>query len=454
MRRTLTVFAVLVAWGAVTLDASSSAVPSFTRQTGMTCAQCHVMFGAPVPNFTFTGKKFRLNGYRVPFVTDRIEAGEEGALSGKRLSMSLFPYLSLRYQSVFAQQAKAPGAAEAGPISSNPTSRLALFTGGPIGDFFGLWTEMYLTPDGSASGEWTLGLFSMDEYDLRFVKMSGNSTFGLAFNNQGVAEVSGFGPWPVSMPQENNRGGFAGWSHPNRGNLIGYAWLNDRLLVSGGASPGQNNLDWERLKYLGQVAYAVFNSDERELWLNVMGSIGNDDIPIITNTTPNASRTWTYRSNVGGIDSTRATPGPYLSSDVFRARRVTAEARYSFIDRGPHSAELAGRFNLNKDQFRDPGVNNGTAFVERNDLGAALRYVYNRTYGFDLGVWKPITYEFTDRASVKHDISSKLNYTGYLSFQPAMNMIIALQYARSQSLRLDTDAVTGWSWALNIDFLF
>jgi hypothetical protein len=451
MRKTLTVLAVLVTFGAVTVSAASNesnAVPSFTRQTGMTCAQCHVMFGAPVPNFTFTGKKFRINGYRVPFVTERIEAGEEGALSGKRLSMSLFPYLSLRYQSVFAQQAKAPGATEAGPISSNPTSRLAIFTGGPVADYFGLWTEMYLTPDGSPSGEWTLGLFSFDEYDLRFVKMAGNNTFGLAFNNQGISEVSGFGPWPVSIPQELNRGGFAGWSHPNRGNLLAYAWLNDRLLVSGGASPGQNNLDWERLKYLGQVAYAIMNSDERELWATFMASVGNDDIPIITNTVPGANRSWIYRSGVGGIDSTRTVPGPYLASDIHRARRLQGELRYSFIDRGPHSMELMGRVAMNRDEFQDQ------ASVERNDVGGAFRYVYNRTYGFDLGVYKPITYEFVDQGGNKFDIDQKLNYTGYLSYQPAMNMIIALQYARSQSVRIDRDAITGWSWALNVDFLF
>jgi hypothetical protein len=406
------------------------------------------MFGAPVPNFTFTGKKFRLNGYRVPFVTERIEAGEEGALSGKRLSLSLFPYLSLRYQSVFAQQAKAPGATEAGPISSNPTSRLAIFTGGPIGDFFGLWTELYLTPDGSPTNEWSLGLFSFDEFDLRFVKMSGNSTYGFAFNNQGISEVSGFGPWPVSIPAEQNRGGFAGWSHPNRGNLLGYAWLNDRLLLSAGASPGQNNIDWKRLGYRAQIAYALKNSDERELWLNVMASMGNDDIPFITNTVPAANRTWTYRSGPSGIDSTRTVPGPYLSTDLRRTSRVTTEVRYGFIDRGPHSAELAGRVNFNKDVFQD------NALARRNDVGGALRYVYNRTYGLDFGVWKPLTYEFTDQAGTKHEIPNKLSYSGYLSFQPAMNMIIALQYANSQGQRLDTPAVTGWNWALNVDVLF
>jgi hypothetical protein len=450
MKRMLIVLAVLVALGTVTLDASSDRVPSFTRQTGMTCAQCHVMFGAPVPNFTYTGKKFRLNGYRVPFVTDKIEAGEVGALSGKRLSMSLFPYLSLRYQSVFAQQAKLPGANKAGPIVSNPTSRLAFFTGGPIGDFFGLWTELYLTPDGSPDNEWTLGLFSFDEYDLRFVKMSDNNTFGLAFNNQGISEVSGFGPWPVSIPAEHNRGGFQGWSHPNRGNLLAYAWLNDRLLFSAGASPGQNNLDWTRLRYLGQVAYAVMNSDERELWLNLMVALGNDDIPFITLTSPGAGRTWQYRSGVSGIDSTRATPGPYRSTDLDRTRRVTGEVRYGFIDRGPHSAEFAGRVNFNKDDFLD------TASVTRNDVGGAVRYVYNRTYGLDFGVWKPVTYEFTSRGGgTKYSIPNKLSYSGYVSFQPAMNMIIALQYGNTQSQRINPTAVTtGWNWALNVDFLF
>jgi hypothetical protein len=317
-----------------------------------------------------------------------------------------------------------------------------------VADYFGLWTEMYLTPDGSPSGEWTLGLFSLDEFDLRFVKMSGNNTFGLAFNNQGITEVSGFGPWPVSIPQELNRGGFAGWSHPNRGNLLAYAWLNDRLLISGGASPGQNNLDWERLKYLGQVAYALKNSDENELWATFSFSAGNDDIPIITNTFPAANRTWTYRSGVGGIDSTRATPGPYLSTDVHRASRMMGDLRYSFIDRGPHSMEIMGRVSLNKDEFLD------NASVERNDVGGSIRYVYNRTYGLDLGVWQPITYDFTDETGTTYSIDQKLAYAGYLSFQPAMNMILSLAYSRSQTVRIDTDAITGWNWSLGIDFLF
>lgn len=436
----------IVAVGALTLVASAHAVPSFTRQTGMTCAQCHVMFGAPVPNFTFTGKKFRMNGYRIPFVTERIEAGQEGALGGKRLNMALFPYLSLRYQSVFATQAKAPGAAAAGPISSNPTSRLALFTGGPVGDYFGLWTELYLTPDGARDGDWTLGLFSFDEYDLRFTKMKNNNVFGVAFNNQGIAEVSGFGPWSPGGSQLN-RGGLNGWSHPNRGNFLAYAWLNDKLLVTGGASPGDNNLNWRKTSYLGQVAYAIFNSDAREAWLNVMVKGGNDAIPLATNTAVGANtRQWNYTAGVAGVPTYMGgTNG--IVPQIADYSRITSELRYGFIDRGPHSLEMGAAFNMNTDNYL-----NGDK-LKQNSAFARVRYVHNRTYGADITVGKNLTYDHTV-AGVTSKIDDKMSYNTYFTFQPAMNMIIALQYGNTQALSTTAAALTGWNWGVNVDFLF
>jgi hypothetical protein len=320
----------------------ASAVPSFARQTGMTCNQCHVSFGAPVPNFTFTGKKFRMNGYRMPFVAEKIEAGEPGVSNGKRLAMPLIPYLSFRYQSQFAAQSKAPASPtnpdpEASPISSNPTNRLSFFPGGALGDNFGLWVELYLTPDGSQTREWTLGLFSFDEYDLRAVKITDTNTFGLSFSNQSIREVSGFGPWPT-ITSNLSRGGFGGWSHPNRGNFFAYGFWGDRLLTVIGASPGDDNLTWDRRNFQAQVAYALKNSDENELWLNVMTQFGNDAIPVLSNTSPNAQRTWTYNDIVQGITATRgAGASAYLSEDIGDFTRIEPEIRYSFIDRGPHS---------------------------------------------------------------------------------------------------------------------
>lgn len=435
MRRLMVALGI-VALGALTLaPQKAEAVPSFVRQTGMTCAQCHVMFGAPVPNFTFTGKKFRMNGYRVPFVTERIEAGQEGALGGKRLNISLFPYISLRYQSVFATQAKAPGAAAAGPISSNPTSRLAIFTGGPVGDYFGLWTEMYLTPDGSATGEWSLGLFSFDEYDLRYTRMKNNNVFGLAFNNQGIAEVSGFGPWSPGGSQLN-RGGVNGWSHPNRGNFLAYAWLNDKLLIVGGATPGENNLDWKKLSYLGQVAYAIYNSDAKEAWLNIEFKSGNDAIPLATNSTPSTTRTWNYTAGVTGVPA-------FLNTQLGDFTRMTTEVRYAFIDRGPHSMEAGAAFNMNTDNYLTGDK------LKQNSVFGRIRYVNNRTYGVDLTVGKQTTYQYNGV-----DIPNKMSYNSYFTFQPAMNMIIALSYGNTQALTVGAPALTGWNWALNVDYLF
>ena len=444
MRRLLIAFGI-VAVGAVTLVPSkANAVPSFTRQTGMTCAQCHVMFGAPVPNFTFTGKKFRMNGYRVPFVTERIEAGQEGALGGKRLNMSLFPYLSLRYQSVFATQSKLPGAASAGSISSNPTSQLALFTGGPVADYFGLWTAMHLTPDGSAANnEWSLGLFSFAEYDLRFTKVRKNNTFGLAFNNQGIGDVSGFGPWAPGGSQLN-RGDLNDRSHPNRGNLLGYAWLNNKLLITGGASPGDNNLNWRRLNYLGQVAYAIFNTDAKEAWVNVMFKAGNDALPLATTTDVAPDRSWSYGSEVGGVPSYVNGAGEPLIADF---TRLTTEVRYGFIDRGPHSLEVGASFNANTDNYL-----NGNKMKQNSVFGRA-RYVHNRTYGADVMIGKNVTYEHTVGATTTK-IPNKLAYNTYWTFQPAMNMIIALQYGNTQALTAGAAALTGWNWGLSVDFLF
>jgi hypothetical protein len=447
-------FAALAVLGAVGAGGghATASVPLFTRQTGLTCAQCHVLFGAPVPNFTFTGKKFRMNGYRMPWISDRIEAGEVGSISGKRLALSSFPYLNLRYQSSFASRSLTPGATKWSPISSNPTSRLALFTGGAFGDNFGLWTEMYLVPpNGTATGEWGLGMFTFDEYDLRFVKTDENKTIGFAFSNQGIAEVSGFGPWSPGGSQLN-RGGVGGWSHPNKGQFFAYGWFRDRVFVSLGASAGQDNLNWDRLKYLGQAAYWIFNSDSREMSVNVEFSAGNDDIPILTNTSISAAATgphWVYSDGVTGVTATRGVGAvSYQARDLGDFGRVTTELRYGFVDRGPHSMELGLGGNFNSETYSDNGKAKQTSFFGR------VRYVYQRTYGLDLTLGKLTTYNFTDHNGVLHDIPNKLSYSAYLTFQPQMNILMSLNYANATTLRLDQAALMGKSWSLGIDYLF
>jgi hypothetical protein len=75
---------VLAALGVGVAQVASARVPSYVRQTGLVCNQCHVTW-TPTPDLTFTAVKFRMNGYRTPWVAEKIEAGQEGALGGRRL---------------------------------------------------------------------------------------------------------------------------------------------------------------------------------------------------------------------------------------------------------------------------------------------------------------------------------------------------------------------------------
>lgn len=443
--------AVMAATGASPAVAagSSNAVPLFARQTGLTCAQCHVLYGAPVPSFTFTGKKFRMNGYRMPWVSQKIEAGEPGAINGRRLDINLIPYLSFRYQSVFASQSKAPGATSPGPISSNPTSRLAIFSGGAFGDNFGLWTEFYLTPpNDNPGGEWGIGNFTYDEYDLRYVKTVGdNNTIGLGFSNQGVSEISGFGPWSPGGSMITT-GGIAGWSHPNRGQLFGYGWLRDQLFFSLGAQPGMDNLNWYKSSIIGNVAFAPFHEDQKEAWVNFEFSFGNDNIPLLTNRSSITNNTsWNTTDAVGGVSATNG-GAPFAARDIKTTHRLTGELLYGFVDHGPHSLNLGASYNINKDNYLN------TATAEVNSVFGRIRYVYERTWGLDVQVGKQTTYKYTDGTGAAHTIPNKLAYNMYGTFQPAMNVLIALNYGRSQTFTLDTPSLTGWNWTLNIDYLF
>jgi hypothetical protein len=73
--------AVALAALAVVARVADARVPAFVRQTGLTCNQCH-MSVTPAPDFTFTGMKFRLNGFRTPWVAEKIEAGQEARSTG------------------------------------------------------------------------------------------------------------------------------------------------------------------------------------------------------------------------------------------------------------------------------------------------------------------------------------------------------------------------------------
>jgi hypothetical protein len=449
--RTLWAGAVLAVVGVVALVAKANAVPSFTRQTGLTCNQCHVSH-TPVPSFTFTGKKFRLNGYRMPVVLEKIEAGEEGKLGGRRLALTIIPMLSFRFGSSFLSQNKAPGAAEASPMQTRPQSNQAMFFTGAIGDYVGLWMETYFI---NATGRGAaLYDVSPEEFDLKFVKLAEGSTFGLSIGTQSVREISGFGPWPIQLTDYMNYGTSGNW-HPGVGQVTVHAFLRDRVILLAGVSPGADNPSWDRLNYVGGLSFAPLNRDDNELWINFNWTVGNDALPIATNVAAGTDGNVIYSDRVQGISALRGgsgAPAAYLSSNLGDLARFNIEAQYGFVDRGPHNLQTQVRYSWNRDTYTDNGE------MVHNGLGVALQYFYDRTYGINLMLNKPLKYEFTSPMGVVYKVGPQdLNYSAYFTYRFAMNLAINLNLANTRRLVLQNvvpSVSNGWTWNLGADILF
>lgn len=428
----------------------AGAVPSFSRQTGMSCNSCHTLHGGPVPNFTMTGKKFRAFGYRLPQIKESLQSGKPGD-QGERLNL-LNDFLSVRYQSELLTKSKAPGASAYGEETTNPTSRLAGFYTGPIGDNMGLWTEMYFIPEGSANREWSLGLASFEEFDLRWVFTPDNpsTTYGLSLTNQSVNEIAGFGPFPVNIGGGfGGRAGINGWAHPNFANVLFTGWVNDRHAFNIGVNTGDTNIGWDKHNWLGAYSYAFLNTNAHELWLNTAFRVGDDVLPLtsVARIATNA-RDFSYPDRIAGVAATRAPATAYLAADINKAKSYMAELRWSRQDYGPHSFEALLRYTTNTEDYRDGGQ------TKLSSIGTVLRYGWKHTW-YVSPHWRTDNYKFRDRLGVNHGVDTNPDYGVWFGYKPYENFLINLQFGRSESVRLDLPAITGGrTMMLSIDFMY
>jgi len=161
----------------VVWSSSASAVPSYARQTGMTCAACHTQF----PELTPFGRSFKLGGYTL---TTQPTVEEKSESSGGELSLGAFPPISAMMQISYTSTKKAQ------PDTAIPTSnaqngsvllpqQLSLFYAGRISPKIGSFIQF--TYDGNEDKT------SIDNTDIRFADngtMGGNPvTYGLSLNN-------------------------------------------------------------------------------------------------------------------------------------------------------------------------------------------------------------------------------------------------------------------------------
>jgi len=426
---------VLAALGVCVAQVASARVPLFVRQTGLVCNQCHVTW-TPTPDLTFTGVKFRLNGYRTPWVAEKIEAGEEGAMNGRRLLIGVTGYLSYHMRSNLFQQSKAasdPTLAEpdAGPVSSNPFSSLAWDYAGPIAENVGIWTEWYSTnfnpvTSGDASIGNQFGAVRNDEFDVRMAWNPGEGgNIITAFYNNQAQNAPFFAAFGSGAPA----GGQGQFIH------FGVAgWLRDRVALELDIGPGQSNLDYKKMNYGSVLAVMPLNTDGMWLMPTFSFMAGNDLTPTV--------------AGIAGVTALTKGQLGYTSGSMGDFVRTLFDVRFGFLDHGHWSINSATGLSWNRDRMTDGGESKLVGF------GTTWRLWYDRTYGVNAGITKRFTYEYTDPTGVSHPIPDDWGYNMLLVYRMAMNFAWEFGFSSVQSLHLDQNWRNGWNWNLQWHFLY
>jgi hypothetical protein len=235
---------------------TSLAVPSFARQTGMTCAACHTVF----PELTPFGREFKLNGY----VLDNIKQVTGIDTSARQtLAINSLPPISLMLQVAYTHTSAAlPDSALKGALAKdgdlNFPQQVSFFYAGKIAD--GLGAFIQLTYDGVEDH------FGFDNTDIRYAHhfafggASDNShdvIVGVTLNNNPTVQDvwnttpawgfpysgSSTAPTPITSTKiDSGAGGFG----QSVGGIGAYLWLDDHFYaeitdytsaIPGGAHP-------------------------------------------------------------------------------------------------------------------------------------------------------------------------------------------------------------------------
>lgn len=147
----------------------TKALPSYARQTGMSCASCHYSF----PELTAFGRQFKINGYTMTMMKT-IEVKEDSSRL-TRLNLLSFLPLSAMVQTSFTHIVKNIEGTQNNSVAF--PQQLSVFYAGEVTPHIGTFIQM--TYDGQS--------FGMDNADIRYTNQSSLGTkslvYGLTLNN-------------------------------------------------------------------------------------------------------------------------------------------------------------------------------------------------------------------------------------------------------------------------------
>jgi len=150
-------------------DGSIKALPSYARQTGMSCSACHFSF----PELNSFGRQFKMNGYVLTGMTT-IQSKEDSTRMNRLNLLSTLP-LSVMVQSSFTHIAKDVEGQQNNSVAF--PQQLSVFYAGEITPHIGTFIQM--TYDGHS--------FGMDNADIRYTNQGQlgqkHLVYGLTLNN-------------------------------------------------------------------------------------------------------------------------------------------------------------------------------------------------------------------------------------------------------------------------------
>jgi len=348
----------LLALLAIALLASSpaKAVPSYARQTGMPCSQCHTLsFG---PALTAYGRQFKLNAYTWG-------DGEH--------PMPLALMIQGGYSRTDTPQVSSP-APHFSPSENASVDQVSLFIGTKITEHIGMFQQS------TYSGE--KRHYNWDNTDIRYARpvnlFGTDAVVGISVNNNPTVQDL----W-TSTPA---------W---------GYPYINSPLVPAPGANPIVSGALAQLV--LGATAYTMihdhvyleagFYKGLSDRWLNNVGLYSSNN-PHINGAAPYWRAAYQFSKgnnyfSIGtyGLD-VKTQPDPTVA-DTNRFTDVALDATYQYSDDGP-GAILANFSYIHEKQDLTATFNAGGSSNSSNNLNTArldVSYAFRQTWSAGIGLF-------------------------------------------------------------------
>jgi len=408
--------------------APAVAVPSFARQTGMTCATCHTVF----PELTPFGREFKLNGY----VLDNIKQITGINVDDRStLSLNSIPPLSIMLQISYTHtSAPLPDSAVSGALAKDGDvlfpQQVSLFYAGKIADDLGAFVQ--LTYDGAEDH------FALDNTDIRYAR---HFSFGQGDDASQHHLIIGatLNNGPTVQDVWNTT---AAWGFPYSGSSTSPTPVTSPKLTAGAGGLGQTAAGLGVYAWLDSHLYAELSLYAPSLPGGVH-PLDSTQAGVIHGVSPYWRIAYESRWDVNsltvglyGIDA-RLNPGNGLplAGPTDQYRDTAADLQYQFIG-DSHLFTILTTY-VNEKQTLDASFANGLAANPSNTLdwfALSGEYYYQRKIGGSLGFFSvngsadsllyapsAVTGSNNDRPNSRGEIL-ELNYL------PWLNAKLQLQY--------------------------